>query len=61
MKILTIISWVFIPLSFVTGIFGMNFENMPGLDRLWRYYITMTGMFFIWLSQLYVFKKKWRF
>jgi magnesium transporter len=61
MKILTIVSGIFIPLSFITGIFGMNFENMPWLDRIWRYYITMLGMFFIWLSQLYVFKKKWRF
>lgn len=29
MKILTIVSGIFIPLSFITGIFGMNFENMP--------------------------------
>lgn len=60
MKTLTIISAIFIPLSFITGIFGMNFKDQPGLDWLWRYHITMTIMCFIWLSQLYVFKKKWR-
>lgn len=60
MKILTIISSIFIPLSFVTGVFGMNFTNMPWLHNIQRYYVTMWGMFFIWLLQLYAFKqKKW--
>ncbi len=58
MKILTIISSIFIPLSFVTSIFGMNFVDMPGIDRLGWYYITILVMIFIWLWQLYVFKKK---
>lgn len=60
MKILTIISAIFIPLSFIAGIFGMNFVNMPWLDQLWRYYITLAAMLFIWLWQLYVFSKKKR-
>ena len=34
MKTLTIISAIFIPLSFITGIFGMNFKDQPGLDWL---------------------------
>jgi magnesium transporter len=35
MKTLTIISTIFIPLSFLAGVYGMNFSNMPGLQ--WRY------------------------
>jgi magnesium transporter len=61
MKVLAIISTIFIPLSFVTGVFGMNFEHMPWLDWIWWYYITMWSMLFIWLFQLYVFKKRKRF
>lgn len=61
MKTLTIISSIFIPLSFVTGIFGMNFKDMPWLNDIQRYYITIFGMLFIWLFQLYAFKQKKRF
>lgn len=38
MKVLTIISTIFIPLSFVAGVYGMNFENMPELEWQWGYY-----------------------
>lgn len=37
MKVLTIIATIFIPLTFVTGIFGMNFTNMPELKMGWMY------------------------
>lgn len=46
MKILTIISSVFIPLSFVTGFFGMNFTHLP-IDQATIYYATVIGMIFI--------------
>ncbi len=60
MKVLTIIATIFIPLTFVAGIYGMNFENMPELK--WRY-----GYFMVWLVMLgvgtmmvlYFRKKKW--
>jgi magnesium transporter len=61
MKVLAIISTIFIPLSFVTGVFGMNFVDMPWLDWIGWYYVTIGAMFFIWLFQLYVFKRKRRF
>jgi magnesium transporter len=41
MKMLTLIATIFIPLTFVAGVYGMNFEYMPELH--WRY-----GYWFIW-------------
>ena len=37
MKVLTIISTIFIPLTFITGVFGMNFKYMPGLEETWGF------------------------
>ncbi|MEO0377169.1 MAG: CorA family divalent cation transporter, partial [Cyanobacteria bacterium P01_A01_bin.17] len=37
MKILTVISTIFIPLTFIAGIYGMNFKNMPELTWEWGY------------------------
>ncbi len=58
MKVLTIISTIFIPLTFVAGLYGMNFEYMPELN--WRYgYFTVLGiMFLMSLMMIYLFKKK---
>jgi magnesium transporter len=38
MKILTVISTIFLPLTFVAGVYGMNFENMPELTWQYGYY-----------------------
>ena len=58
MKVLTIFAAIFIPLTFVVGIYGMNFEFMPELK--WKYgYFFVWGIFvFIGLSMLLVFKRK---
>jgi magnesium transporter len=37
MKVLTVISTIFIPLTFLVGVYGMNFEHMPELDWTWAY------------------------
>jgi magnesium transporter len=37
MKVLTIIATIFIPLTFIAGIYGMNFETMPELGWRWGY------------------------
>ena len=37
MKVLTVISSVFVPLTFLAGIYGMNFKNMPELSLRWSY------------------------
>ena len=59
MKTLTMISSIFIPLSFITWVFGMNFVDLP-TENTTIYIITISVMIFIWLVQFYVFKrKKW--
>lgn len=60
MKVLTIIATIFIPLTFVAGIYGMNFHYMPELSWKWAYPITLLIMFAIGLSMYFFFrKKKW--
>ena len=58
MKTLTIISAIFIPLTFIVGVYGMNFENMPELKAENGYYIVMTGMFFLVIALIIYFKKR---
>ncbi|TVQ25379.1 MAG: magnesium and cobalt transport protein CorA [Spirochaetaceae bacterium] len=58
MKVLTIISTIFIPLTFIAGIYGMNFSNMPELEWRWAYPVTLAGMAAIALVMLRFFRKK---
>nr|WP_263314887.1 magnesium/cobalt transporter CorA [Mammaliicoccus sp. Marseille-Q6498] len=58
MKILTIYSVVFMPLTLIAGIYGMNFKNMPELEWHDGYYIVLVIMFMIAMMMLIVFKKK---
>ena len=44
MKMLTIISTIFIPLTFIAGIYGMNFKNMPELEWKDGYYVILAVM-----------------
>ena len=60
MKILAIISTIFMPLSFIVGLYGMNFEYMPELRWHYGYFITlglMAGL--VILMIIYFKKKKW--
>lgn len=60
MKTLTIFSVIFIPLTFLAGIYGMNFENMPELKTKYGYFILLGIMFITTLGIVYYFKrKKW--
>lgn len=60
MKVLTIISTIFIPITFVTGIFGMNFDYMPPLHSHWGFYVTLGGMFGVVLVMLsFFYRRKW--
>jgi len=60
MKVLTIISTLFMPLSFIVGVYGMNIKNMPELDWPWMYPALWVIMISIVVSMLYYFKKrKW--
>ncbi|MDL2229160.1 magnesium/cobalt transporter CorA [Treponema sp. OttesenSCG-928-L16] len=60
MKVLTIISTIFIPISFIAGVYGMNFTNMPELGHPYGYYITLGVMALIALLMVLFFKRrKW--
>lgn len=60
MKVLTIMATIFIPLTFVAGIYGMNFEFMPELKWKWSYPALWVLLIVIFLSMIIYFKrKKW--
>ncbi|NMC57988.1 MAG: magnesium/cobalt transporter CorA [Candidatus Methanofastidiosa archaeon] len=58
MKVLTIIATIMMPLTLISGIYGMNFEFMPELKSPYGYYATLLLMLTIGLFMLYYFKKK---
>jgi magnesium transporter len=58
MKILTIVSSIFIPLTFIVGVYGMNFKYMPELDYPYGYYTVVGAMLVISISLLIYFSKK---
>ena len=58
MKLLTIFSAFFLPLTFIVGIYGMNFKNMPEIEWRYGYYASIVLMSFISLSIYIWFKRK---
>ena len=60
MKALTIVSTIFLPLTFVTGLFGMNFIHIPGLSSPWGFWITGLICLCISFGMMLFFKfRKW--
>jgi magnesium transporter len=60
MKVLTIMATIFIPLTFVAGIYGMNFKFMPELEWKWSYPLLWVLLIAIFFSMMVYFKrKKW--
>ena len=60
MKVLTLFSAYFLPLTFIVGIYGMNFDNMPELRYRYGYPIIMGLMLLIFLLIFFWFKRrKW--
>jgi magnesium transporter len=60
MKILAVISAIFIPLTFIAGVYGMNFQFMPELAQPWGYPIVLGFMVIVALSLVILFKtRKW--
>lgn len=58
MKALTIVSTIFLPLSFLAGVYGMNFQHMPELAWNWGYPLVWVVFIFIVIGMLAFFKKK---
>jgi len=60
MKVLTIMATIFIPLTFVAGIYGMNFKYMPELEWKWSYPVLWMVLIVIFVGMVFYFKhKKW--
>ncbi|MCF6158976.1 MAG: magnesium/cobalt transporter CorA, partial [wastewater metagenome] len=57
-KVLTMIATIFMPLTFIAGIYGMNFKHMPGLEWRWGYPLILLVMSTIGITMVYYFKKK---
>ena len=58
MKVLTIISTIFIPLTFLAGLYGMNFRHMPELEWRFGYYGLLILMASVAGFMLFFFKKR---
>lgn len=58
MKTLTIVSAIFIPLTFIVGVYGMNFDHMPELRYENGYYTVVAGMVLIVFGMIYYFKRR---
>lgn len=58
MKVLTIIATIFIPLTFIAGVYGMNFKFMPELEWRWGYPMILAVMLSLAASMLIYFRKK---
>jgi magnesium transporter len=58
MKVLTIISTIFIPLTFIVGVYGMNFKYMPELEQVWAYPTIWLIMLLIAALMLAYFRRK---
>lgn len=60
MKVLTMIATVFIPITFLASIYGMNFDYMPELHWHYGYFIVLSGMFIVVICMVIYFRrKKW--
>lgn len=60
MQVLTLVSVIFSPLTFIAGIYGMNFTNMPELNLKYGYFLCLAVMLVIAIALILYFKrKKW--
>lgn len=58
MRVLTVISTIFIPLTFLVGVYGMNFDYMPELRWRWAYPALWTGMIALGVGMFAVFRRR---
>lgn len=57
MKLLTVFSWIFLPLTFIAGLYGMNFEYMPGVKTPWGFWLCVAAMVAIAICLLLFFRR----
>jgi magnesium transporter len=57
-RVLTVISAIFIPLTFIAGVYGMNFDVMPELRHPWGYFVCLAGMAGVACFQIVFFKRR---
>jgi magnesium transporter len=55
MKVLTVFSAIMLPLTFIAGVYGMNFDNMPELHSRYGYFATLALMVVVALAMLFFF------
>jgi magnesium transporter len=58
MKVLTIVATIFVPLTFISSVYGMNFKHMPELDSPYGYPMILGFMLLVSLGMLYFFRRK---
>lgn len=58
MKLMSIIATVMLPLSFLTGLFGMNFDNIPGLHWDVGFWVLIGAMIVLVLGLVWFFRRK---
>ncbi len=58
MKVLTIMATIFIPITFIAGVYGMNFKHMPELEWPWGYGLVWGVMIAMVIAMVFYFKKK---
>jgi magnesium transporter len=58
MKTLTIVSSIFIPLTFIVGVYGMNFKYMPELEYVNGYYTVIGVMFLLVIAMIFYFRNR---
>ena len=58
MRVLTVVTVLFVPLTFIAGIHGMNFQFMPELGWRWSYFIVLGAMASLAIGLLIVFRRK---
>lgn len=58
MRVFTAITTIFMPLTFITGIYGMNFDFIPGLHLRFGSYVLLGVMLLLGISMFYIFRKK---
>lgn len=58
MRVLTVITAIFVPLSFLAGLYGMNFEHIPELHYRYGYFVLLGVMLLLAVGLVWLFKKK---